>query len=475
MPSNFQWKRKLGSVLVVSGLVTGGMAVFSPLAQASTGGTLYVNASTGTDSGTCRLSTSPCQTIAYALTQAAVKSTIRVAAGDYPQPLQITQAVTIAGKGKSGSASTATVIDPPSLIADTDANSSNPEDAVIDVNGTTGVNLKDLEISGAEAQGDFSGCGTGFVGVYYHNASGSITGVQVANIELAPDLFGCQQGLGVYVATDTGQTAKVSMSGLNVNKYDKNGVTCDNAGTTCSLTGSSITGVGPTPLIAQNGFQGYGATSVKLSKDTVRRNSYTGGGNGNQATGLLIFDVGTASVMTNTLSSNDVNGYFGSDGGGPTAGTWTISGNAVNTATDKVPGGEADYGWGLQLDSTSNPVSITDNKVLGSAEYGIALTGTSNATVSGNTVNGNGSDGIYVGGPGSNATNSTGNTIENNIANNNKSDGIQADSDSSGNTFSTNTVKTNVRYDLEDAGTGNTWTTNTCSPANDSNPAGLCG
>jgi parallel beta-helix repeat protein len=473
MPSNFEWKRKFGSVLVVSGLVTGGMAVFSPLAQASTGGTLYVNASTGTDSGTCRLSTSPCQTIAYALTQAAVKSTIQVAAGNYPQPLQITQAVTIVGKGKSGG--TATVIDPSSLIADTDANSSNPEDAVVDVNGTTGVNLKDLEISGAQAQSNFGGCGTGFVGVYYHNASGSMTAVQVTDIELAPDLFGCQQGLAVYAASDTGQSSKLSMSGLNVNNYDKNGVTCNNAGTTCSLTGSTITGIGRTGLIAQNGFQGYDAASVKLSKDTVRRNSYTGGGNGNQATGLLIFDVGAASVMTNTVSGNDVNGYFGSDGTGPAEGTWTISGNTFSNATDNVPGGSAEYGWGLQLDSTTNPVSVTDNKVLDSAEYGIALTGTVGATVNGNTVNGNGSDGIYVGGPGSNATNSTGNTIENNIANNNKSDGIQADSDSSGNTFSTNTVKTNVRYDLEDAGTGNTWTTNTCSPANDSNPAGLCG
>lgn len=119
-------------------------------------------------------------------------------------------------------------------------------------------------------------------------------------------------------------------------------------------------------------------------------------------------------------------------------------------------------------------MSVTDNKVLDSAEYGIALTGTSSATLNGNTVNGNGSDGIYVGDPGGNATNSTGNTIENDIANN-KSDGIRANSDSSGNTFSTNTVKTNTRYDLEDATTANTWTGNICSLANDSNPAGLCG
>lgn len=172
--------------------------------------------------------------------------------GNHPQPLQITQAVTIVGKGKTGTSSTATVIDPSSLIADTDANSFNAEDAVVDVNGVGGVHLKDLEISGAQAQNNFTGCGTGFAGVNYHNASGSTSGVQVTDIELAPDLFGCQSGLAVYVASDTGQTSTVSMSRLNVNQYDKNGVTCDNAGTTCSLTGSTITGIGPTSLIAQN-------------------------------------------------------------------------------------------------------------------------------------------------------------------------------------------------------------------------------
>lgn len=474
MSTSFRWKRAFGGVLVASALATGGMAALSPMAQASTGGTLYVNASTGTDSGTCRLLAHPCQTIAYALTQVTKNSTIKVAVGDYPQPLKITQPVTIIGAGHSGGSSTATLIDPSSLITDTHPNNSEVEETIVDVPGTTNVHLKDLEISGANAQGNFTGCGTGFVGAYYHNSTGSMSSVQVTEVELPQDLFGCQQGLAVYVASDTGMTSSVNMSGLNVNNYEKNGVTCNEIGTTCSLKNSTITGIGATAAIGQNGFEGYNATSITLSGDKVKDNTYTGGGNGNQAAGLLILDVGTVTATNNHLTANDVNGYFGSDGGGPAESPWTISGNLVKGATDKVPGGEADYGWGIQLDSTSNAVSLTNNTVTGSAEYGIAVTGATDATLNGNTANANGNDGIYVGGPGSTVTGSTGNTIENNTTNYNKVDGIYADTSSTANTFSANSASGNVRYDLEDAGTADIWTGNLCTPAHDSNPAGLC-
>jgi parallel beta-helix repeat protein len=469
------FRRAAGRLIVIFGLVAGGMAALTPLAQAAGGGgTLYVNGSTGTDSGTCRLQAHPCQTISYALTQTATDatSTIKVAAGNYPEPLAITHRVTIAGAGDTASG---TVIDPSTLISDTDTDSSTPQEAIIDVSVTSGVTLKGLEISGGNAQGDFTGCGEDFVGVYYHDASGTMSKVQVTGIELPMADFGCQDGQGVYVASDSGDTSSVHMTGLNVNAYDKNGVTCDDAGTTCTLGNSKITGIGPTGLIAENGFQGFDAASVTLNIDTIKGNSYTGGNNA-EATGALIFDVGTVSVTGSTLTANDVNAYLGSDGTGPQENPWTVSGNTVNNAADNVPGGSPGFGYGIQLDSTSNPVSITSNTVSNSAAYGIALTGASNATVSGNTVSTSGSDGIYVGGPGSTAgaTQSSGDLIEDNISHNNQGDGIDADADSASDTFSGNTANFNTTYDLQDAGTSNTWGSNTCKPVHDSSPSGLC-
>jgi parallel beta-helix repeat protein len=453
------------------------MAALTPLAQASTGGTLYVNGSTGTDSGTCRLAAHPCATITYALTKSSTTatSTIDVAAGYYPEPLTITHSVSIVGAADSGS--TATIIDPSTLVTDTDTDSSVPQDTIVDVTDTTGVTLKDLDITGSNAQSDFDSCADDFVGVYYHDSSGTMSTDQVTGIELPAGLFGCQDGLAVYVASDAGDTSSVAMTTLKVSSFQKNGVTCDDAGTTCSVAGSTITGVGANDQIAPNGFQGLDAASVTLSKDAIKDNSYTGGGSDNEATGVLIFDVGTVTVTGSTLGSNDVNGYFGSDGTGPQEGTWTISGNTVSSAADNVPGGAAGFGWGIQLDSTSNTVLISDNTVHGSKAYGIALTGVNGgATVSGNTVTGSGSDGIYVGGPGSaaGATDSLSNLIEDNTSSSNKGDGIHADTDSGYNTFSGNITKTNTTYDLEDGGNLNSWSGNACTPANDSSPAGLC-
>jgi parallel beta-helix repeat protein len=459
----------------VLGVLGGGLAAFAPSIAGATppaGGTLYV-ATTGADSGSCRQHANPCLTIGYALTQAPASSSIDVAAGTYAEQVVINQNVTIKGASTSS-----TIIQPTSLgTADTAVNGgSQPQYAIVDItSGASAANLKNLTIDGSKTQGQFTGCGDDFLGVYYHDASGSMNGVAVENIQLPQPLFGCQQGLGVLVDTDTNDTSAVSMSGVTVTAYDKNGITCDDIGTTCTISQSTVTGIGATSAIAQNGIQVYDATGATLTSDKVSDASYTGGGANNEATGLLIYDVGTFGASQNKLSDNDINAYIGSDGTGPTQSAWTFEDNTVKGATDNVSGGESLYGDGIQIDSTTNSLTVSGNTVTGSAENGISLLGVSNATVSGNTSSTNGVNGIYVGGPGpTDGTGSTGNTIENNTMKGNTNDGILADSDSSTNSFSDNTTVRNHLYDLQDLGTSNSWSGNSCTPANDSSPSGLC-
>ena len=116
-----------------------------------------------------------------------------------------------------------------------------------------------------------------FVGVYYHDASGTMTTDTVTNIELPPADFGCQEGLGVYVRVRRRPHSNVTMNKDTVTAYDKNGITCDDPGTTCSITGSTVTGIGPTGLIAQNGIQFYDAAAGSIMGNTVSGDSYTGG------------------------------------------------------------------------------------------------------------------------------------------------------------------------------------------------------
>ena len=141
----------------------------------------------------------------------------------------------------------------------------------------------------------------------------------------------------------------------------------------------------------------------------------------------MIFDVGTMNASTNTIEANDINAYIGSDGTGPTPGSWTFSGNTVTGATDNVAGGEAYYGDGVQIDSTTSPVSVTNNVVTGSAENGIVTLGASNVTLHKNTTNHNAGDGIDLAAPAANSASTTPSSDDTASTNTAKKNGARRD------------------------------------------------
>ena len=223
----------------------------------------------------------------------------------------------------------------------------------------------------------------------------------------------------------TGTTGSDSPKGSTVNydaytpAYDKNGITCDDNWTTCTVTGSTIQGEGPTNAVAQNGIQAFGAASVTIGgasptlANNVSDNTYTGGGgSGNAASGILLLNNGPTLVENNNVSDSDVDIYAGEvQAYGlvyPTPGTWLIADNTVSGATsDGESAGEDGYGEGIQLDSTTNNAVVTNNNVSGSTQANILLTGVSGATIGGfgpdvgNIVSGSFlGAGIVVGGPG---------------------------------------------------------------------------
>lgn len=475
--------------------------------QAVAAGGLYVNSSTGSDAGnTSCLRTQPCKTITHALSVAAGGSTINVAAGTYPEQVVISPSLPSGGHVTiKGAGPTSTVIDPtatassPLPVSGADTDSSYPQYADVQVEpGTNGFALENLEVNGSGAVPMITGCEQPGVleGIYVHDASGSISHVDVSDVSLPENLFGCQPGaISIYVASDIGSSSDVTMTGIAVNTYTKGAVVCDDPGTTCSLTHSRLTGIGPTTLTAANAFQAWGAASATLSYDHITANTYTGGGSGNDADGILLLNDGTVTVTFNSIKSNDVNIYaadlpsynlWGANAATP--GIWTISDNSIHHATDGEGSGPGDgYGDGIQIDSTTNDVQVTGNYLGSNVEYGISLLGASGVTVSYNQSLGNDWDGIYVGGPGSALVTSTGNTISDNITNGEHNYGIFAGATSvdSGNTFSGNRAlhNHNSQYQIYDgssgpgsAGTANTWTGSTCSPnrASASFPSGIC-
>jgi len=215
--------------------------------------------------------------------------------------------------------------------------------------------------------------------------------------------------------TVPGTVKKNSIVAFNIDggAFDKNGITCDDQYTTCSISGSTIQGDGPQNGIAQNGVQFFGTDSGTLNGTTVSGDTWTGGGGaGNAASGVLVLNVGTLNVGTataNTLSGSDVNLYLGevpAYGLATPAATWIISNNDISGATsDGQSAGEGGYGEGIQLDGTTGNVDLYNNTVTTSPQANFLLLGVENATIGGtgagqgNTSVGSPGAGMVVGGP----------------------------------------------------------------------------
>ena len=454
--------------------------------------TLYVGPSGTNVNNNCQVSLNPCQTINFALTQAPSGATIKVQAGTYPEQVRISQPVTIQGAG-----ATQTIIEPTAAVtSDADTDSTQPQFYIVDVTGTSGVNLKDLGINGTAATPSLDtnghGCAQDYVGAYYHDASGSMTNDAVTGIEMPVDLFGCQGGLGVYAATDSGSSSPsvLTMNSDNVNTYDKNGITCDDPGTVCNVANTTVTGIGSTTQIAQNGIQIW-ASSAVLAGNVITQNTYDG--SSYSASGILIGNPSTLALRRNTVTHNDANIYLiqdqdpvflycGNTGTSCTnlaAGgtTFKFTANHVSDATNVLanPVGSS-FGDGIDLDSVTQATTLRQNVVDNNPSNGISLLGTTNVVAKRNTVR-NDDNGFFLS-VGTTAATANANTLKKNTVSSSLNDGILADSSTGGNTMLRNSSGLNAGFDARDnstgagtAGTDNSWLANNCTT---SDPSGLC-
>ena len=74
-----------------------------------------------------------------------------------------------------------------------------------------------------------------------------------------------------------------------------------------TILGNTVTGSGPTGLIAQNGIVVYGAATVaQVGGNKVSGNYYTGPAD-TYATGILVIEANVSIDRKNTLSGNEVN------------------------------------------------------------------------------------------------------------------------------------------------------------------------
>jgi hypothetical protein len=215
----------------------------------------------------------------------------------------ISKTLTLAGQ-------TGAEIQPNPLVANTASliPPFNPIAAAIWVTpGTTGVIISDLIVDGS--LNGISGCLPNPIGIYYQNASGTVAHNAVRYFTLGPGLEGCQAGNGIFAQADgAGGTAAVLVGANSVHDFQKTGIVGNEIGTTLTATGNIVTGLGPSPNIAQNGIQiGFGATG-SIAGNTVSNVSYspcsTVANCVGSATGILLYDPsGAISTHSNNVSS----------------------------------------------------------------------------------------------------------------------------------------------------------------------------
>ncbi len=243
-------------------------------------------------------------TIQDAINAASDGDTIEIAAGTYTEQLSITgKNINLNGVGavtvKAPAVMDVSFIVPPAAepykYAVIGVQNGNVDISNLSVDGADGGNQTDP--AGQAGAGDYNG-------IYYFNAAGHVSDVNVTGIEDSP-LSGVQRGSAIVGYVTDGVDRSFVVSDSTVSSFQKNGIVFAGDHMHGDAHGNTITGAGPTSLIAQNGVE------VLFGADgTVHDNVISGIGwtpATDVGTGVLVYDAGSGV----TVDHNQITGVAG--------------------------------------------------------------------------------------------------------------------------------------------------------------------
>ena len=261
-----------------------------------------------------------CAQPAFNSVQAAIEAahggTVNVCAGTYTEQLSIGEAVKLDAVGGVGTAKLALPAgaEDSKSACDTKEGLQQIDEISICTPGT--VSITGLAV---EAIIPLETCGGGLNGIFIAGGGTlKASGVSVDGASTSLTAYkGCQHGVAIEVgAAAQKEVGHAKLKNVTVSGYEKNGPTVKYAGSTLSVTGSTITGEGPSPWIAQNGIEvAYGGQA------TVKSSTVTGnecdvascGAEGEQASGVLFYGAAAGSSLSGSaVSENDLGVYYAS-------------------------------------------------------------------------------------------------------------------------------------------------------------------
>ncbi|TAG49941.1 MAG: hypothetical protein EAZ30_01305 [Betaproteobacteria bacterium] len=302
---SIQRSRRFIKALAATGAI--GVATLSASSFAVT----YYLSPTGTDAGTCTLAL-PCATVMYAHGLAASGDVVNLAAGTYTQELDITKSITLSGAGATSSIiqAPATLTDRVGIIPSGNATTTD-RNAVVLVRGGATVIMQNLQVLGPGS----TNCASLGFGVFVGGGANlTFTNGRIVDVRdgVLP-LSGCQNGTGIrYGASSTSQVATGVVANSTIVGFQKNGITADGVGTNVQMTGNTIIGQSPPPIIAQNAIQVSRGATATVTGNTISDSQCgnpTNCGPGFDkawSTAILLFEPGATTITGNTLGSSDV-------------------------------------------------------------------------------------------------------------------------------------------------------------------------
>jgi predicted outer membrane repeat protein len=274
-------------------LVTGGITAVAPASPADASPLTRYVSTTGTNaSNNCLISSKPCATVSYAVSQAVSGDTIQVAAGTYQDIVAIAPPLTNITIEGAGDASTtidglSTSAQIGSVFAIEDNSSATIENLTIS-NGE-GVLFTNGNVSTTDGNGVFVSLGGSAI-----LNDDTITG-NTDSRQVTDDGGAVYNGGTVTMTDDT-----VSNNGGTSGMYDGGGVFTA-AGSSTTLTDVTLSG----NVAADAGGAIYNAGSTTLNDDTLSANLVEFTELGNNAGGGVYNDKGTVNLNADTLVKNE--------------------------------------------------------------------------------------------------------------------------------------------------------------------------
>ncbi len=316
--------------------------------------------------------TAPYHTIQSAIAAAPAGATINICAGTYVEQLTITQSVSLVAVG-------AVTVALPASPANSETACDNavgngpyePDQDEVVLCGSASVNITGVTVDAAWAAGT---CNDSLYGILVAGgATLNFTDSSVTAAGAVP-LNGCQGGVGIQIGmawTTPVEVGHATLLNDKISGYQKNGITVDGTGASANIDDTTVTGIGATTLIAQNGIQISNGALGTIYGSTITGNECddTGGGcgpsvlDGVPAVGVLFYGPAAGSSVTaSAINANDAGVYNAEASTVKVPRSPVVSVNLDTLTNNRYEGIELDQGW----------ASMTGDSING-GEAGIAV------------------------------------------------------------------------------------------------------